>query len=198
MEIIMGILNLGRTGIIICMALAALSVASSHADEIDDILDIECVIESKAMNEAAMPLAPDTAAVSPRSAIAPRGNKGDLESRLRETERALSAALMEVKEMKAYCAAQEIRHRRDLQFSHYNMGCVYKASRKYDRAEKEFLAALEIAPDDPATHYNLGILYDDDLGKKDAARKHYKRFIALAPNDADVSKVREWLSLLGE
>ena len=78
----------------------------------------------------------------------------------------------------------------------YNIGCIYKAGRQYTRAEAEFLKALEIAPDDAGTHYNLGILYDDNLGDATKAIHHYKRFLELAPEDQDAPNVVEWMSAL--
>ena len=93
---------------------------------------------------------------------------------------------------------KEERHQAEMLYAHYNMGCVYKASRQYARAENEFLKALAIDPNDAAAHYNLGILYDDDLEQKDKARHHYQRFLELAPNDGDVATVQEWLAALGD
>ncbi len=78
----------------------------------------------------------------------------------------------------------------------YNIGCVYKATRQYARAEAEFMKALELAPNDPLIHFNLGVLYDDDLGNAAKARTHYERFLELAPDDPDVPKVTQWLSEL--
>jgi Flp pilus assembly protein TadD len=79
---------------------------------------------------------------------------------------------------------------------HYNMGCMYKLYKHFDKAESEFLSALRVAPDDPNIHYNLGILYDDDLGNKEGARKHYARFLELSQNEQDRAQVQEWLSSL--
>lgn len=78
----------------------------------------------------------------------------------------------------------------------YNIGCVYKASRMYQKAETEFLKALELAPGDPLIHFNLGVLYDDDLKNKEKARLHYSRFLEIAPDDPDASRVTTWLSEL--
>ena len=78
----------------------------------------------------------------------------------------------------------------------YNTGCIYKAGRQYDKAESEFLKALELDPDDPGVHYNLGILYDDSLGDAKKAKYHYKRFLALSPNDKDAPNVVEWMNAL--
>lgn len=174
--------TLARIGVVICVATAPLFNSTVCADEIDEILRIEGAVETarRAPEETAAP-----AAMAPRSAGSSTG-----------LEQQLSAAKEEIFQLKQLLRAQEERHRKELLFAHYNMGCVYKASRQYDRAEAEFLKALEIEPDDASVHFNLGILYDDDLGKKDKARTHYNRFIELAPNDKDVQQVQEWLALL--
>jgi tetratricopeptide (TPR) repeat protein len=78
----------------------------------------------------------------------------------------------------------------------YNIGCIYKAARQYTKAEAEFLKALDIAPDDPGTHYNLGILYDDNLGNAKKAIHHYQRFLELAPTDPDAPNVVSWMKAL--
>jgi len=77
--------------------------------------------------------------------------------------------------------------------AHYNMGCVYKACRLYKDAEKQFLKAIELDPSDAGAHYNLAILYDDDLKNKAKARQQFEAFLELAPNDPDAARVREWL-----
>ncbi len=78
----------------------------------------------------------------------------------------------------------------------YNLGSVYKAARQYDRAEAQFLKALEMKADDAPLHYNLGILYDDNLGDAKKARLHYERFLELAPSDPDAPNVIKWLKEL--
>jgi len=95
----------------------------------------------------------------------------------------------------ALASATESTRREKLTLA-YNIGCIYKAGRQYSKAEAEFHKALKYAPDDPAVHYNLGILYDDNLGDADKARHHYQRFLALAPNDTDAPRVVQWLSEL--
>ncbi len=182
MEAIMVDGTLGRLGIVICLATAPLFVSTVCADEIDEILRIESAVGGSRKAPAA---ASATVAAAPVMSTSGASQE-------------LSAAREEIFQLKQQLQAQEARHRTELLFAHYNMGCVYKASRNYDRAENEFLKALSINPDDASVHYNLGILYDDDLGKKAKARMHYNRFLELAPNDKDVQQVQEWLALLDD
>lgn len=86
--------------------------------------------------------------------------------------------------------------RRDRVRLSYNLACVYKASRQYEKAEEEFLKALALSPDDPGIHYNLGILYDDNLGDAAKAKVHYETFLELAPRDGDAPRVIQWLKEL--
>lgn len=115
---------------------------------------------------------------------------------LQKKEQELQAAMDEIARLRAW-----IEKIREVSLSeqatmHYNMGCMYKLYKQYAKAEKEFLKALKIFPDDPNIHYNLGILYDDDLRDKEAARKHYSRFLELSPSEEDRAQVQEWLSSL--
>jgi len=76
----------------------------------------------------------------------------------------------------------------------YNMGCIYRAIGEFEKAKDEFLKALKIDESDPGVHYNLGILYDDHLKDRQSAKYHFEKFLELAPNDKDASKVIEWLA----
>jgi len=113
------------------------------------------------------------------------GNDGVLKARDEEIAR-LRQALV---------AAQHANARERFALA-YNLGNIYKAARQYDRAEAQFVKALEMNADDPALHYNLGILYDDNLGNARKARQHYERFLQLAPNDPDAPNVVKWLKEL--
>lgn len=115
---------------------------------------------------------------------------------LQEKEMQLQAALDEIKRLRSWIKKIRAASEQDKAFFHYNMGCIYKFNKQYAKAEREFLQALQITPDNPDIHYNLGILYDDDLEKKDMARKHYERFIELTPVEKDRAQVAEWISSL--
>ncbi|MBN2300973.1 MAG: tetratricopeptide repeat protein [Lentisphaerae bacterium] len=82
------------------------------------------------------------------------------------------------------------REKRDM---HYNMGAIYAKEGQYHAAEKEYLNALRIDPTDASVHYNLGILYDDHLGDKQKAARHYRRYLKLNPHASDIDQVRSWL-----
>jgi tetratricopeptide (TPR) repeat protein len=108
----------------------------------------------------------------------------------------LAAARAEVKRLQDIAKRIVEANRREKKDMHYNIACVFRAGKFLDRAEEEFKKALAIDPDDAAIHFNLGILYDEDLKNTRRAREHYTRFLELAPEDPDAAKVREWLSSL--
>lgn len=60
-----------------------------------------------------------------------------------------------------------------------NIGLVYLNQQKYNKAVDFFLKALNVAPDNPETHYNLAVSYYR-MGKKMHSLKHYELFIEYA------------------
>jgi len=115
---------------------------------------------------------------------------------LQQKEVELQAALDEVARLRAWIQKISKASKSEQMKMHYNMGCMYKLYKQFKNAETEFLKALNLAPDDPNLHYNLGILYDDDLKVKAAAKKHYERFLELSTDEKDRATVQEWLSSL--
>lgn len=115
---------------------------------------------------------------------------------LAEKENQLQAALAENEALKNEIAQAKLSTLKEEFLVHYNLGCIYKVYRHFDKAEAEFLKALEIKPDDSASHYNLGILYDDDLGNKSKAAAHYKKFLEHSNDEVERAQVLEWLESL--
>ena len=65
---------------------------------------------------------------------------------------------------------------------------------KFVDAEKTYLQALLIAPDNGQLHFNLGILYELYLFRPEMALEHYRRFQTL--QKIPDSKVAGWIVLL--
>lgn len=82
------------------------------------------------------------------------------------------------------------RQQRDM---HYNMALVYAKEGKFRDAEREYLRALRLDPTDAESHYNLGILYDDEFNDKRRAAMHYRRYLKLNPHGQDADAVKGWL-----
>ena len=185
----------------LCVATTAVFVGELRSDEIDEILNIEKAVESARAPLPESVVAPVPAAPLP-AASKPAAAKPMTAATLIASQTPRDREIFELREengqLRELLEAQETRHREELFFAHYNMGCVYKASRQYTRAQSEFMKALQIKEDDAAVHYNLGILYDDDLDMADNAGVHYRRFLELATDDGDIHQVQEWLALLDE
>jgi len=78
---------------------------------------------------------------------------------------------------------------------HYNMGVVFANRGQFKEAEREYLRALRLDPADADTHYNLGVLYDQNLRKYRKAVSHYRRYLKLRPDAEDVNEVRIWMTM---
>jgi tetratricopeptide (TPR) repeat protein len=76
---------------------------------------------------------------------------------------------------------------------HYNMAVVYAKEGKFADAEQEYLQALRLDPSDAEIHYNLAILYDDELHDERRAALHYRKYLKLNPHGPDADAVRNWL-----
>ncbi len=193
-----------------CLLVAspALSAFAGDAEESqgDPDLSVEDIITAR-INRPAAVKSEAPASVSSAKSVAPsKPAKTRQTSTIPETKEFLSAleqkqaevneANMEIARLKDVIKRMVQANRNEQANMHYNMGCVYKAGRLYNKAESELLSALKLNPDDPAVHYNLGVLYDDDLNDKGKARKHYNEFLKLAPDDPDAAKVQEWLLVI--
>ena len=198
--------RMSKISLALCVATTALFVGELRSDEIDEILNIEKAVESARAPAPKRVVAPAPVASKPvtlkpaaaKPAAAKPVTAAALIARQTPHDRQIFELREENRQLRELLEAQETRHGEELFFAHYNMGCVYKASRQYTRAQSEFMKAMEIREDDAAVHYNLGILYDDDLEMAAEAGVHYRRFLELATDDGDIHQVQEWLALLDE
>jgi len=78
--------------------------------------------------------------------------------------------------------------------THSNLGEVYRRMKRFEEAEEAFLQALSHDDKYAEAQYNLGILYDNHLGNRQKAAKHYRKYLQLRPASADVVQVGKWLS----
>jgi len=77
---------------------------------------------------------------------------------------------------------------------YYNMGVVFANRGQFREAEREYLRALRQDPTDADTHYNLAVLYDQNLKQYRQAASHYRRYLKLRPNAPDSNEVRLWIA----
>ncbi|TYZ66886.1 hypothetical protein PybrP1_012921 [[Pythium] brassicae (nom. inval.)] len=78
--------------------------------------------------------------------------------------------------------------------SYVNMSVLLARSGRYDEALGFCVAALKLAPLDPALHRNIARVFES-LGRTSEALEHYQRALALAPNDSELAKRIALLSL---
>jgi tetratricopeptide (TPR) repeat protein len=93
---------------------------------------------------------------------------------------------------RARAEVMQVNNREKLDM-HYNMAVIYAKEGRVRDAEDEYLKALRLDPTDADIHYNLGILYDQDLKKTRKAAMHYRRYITLSPSSTDVDEVKSWI-----
>lgn len=64
---------------------------------------------------------------------------------------------------------------------------------QFKQAAAAYLRALRLRPDAADVHYNLGVIYDQELGDSRRAVRHYGDYLRLRPHAADSDQVRAWL-----
>ncbi len=77
---------------------------------------------------------------------------------------------------------------------HYNLGVFYTQNKEFERAVAEFEKAVELNPEDSASHFNLGYIYAEHLLNRPRAVTHFKQFLKLAKkDDKDVDWARRYI-----
>jgi tetratricopeptide (TPR) repeat protein len=79
---------------------------------------------------------------------------------------------------------------------HYNMAVFFTDNKQFERAEKEYLRALDFDPNNLKVHYNLGYLYAEDLDKKEKAAYHLEKYLQIDPDSKESEAVRSYLTTL--
>lgn len=76
---------------------------------------------------------------------------------------------------------------------HYNLGTIFLQNKQYKEAIREYEQVLELRPNDPETHYNLGVLYDDYVRDREKALYHYQKYLSVNPKAPDAKKVETYV-----
>ncbi|GAA3964435.1 tetratricopeptide repeat protein [Allohahella marinimesophila] len=71
--------------------------------------------------------------------------------------------------------------------AHHQLAVLARKRGDFETAERHYQAALEIQPDQPLYHRNIGILYDIYLGKPAVALEQYETYLDLVGEDEQVS-----------
>ncbi|MCK5528887.1 MAG: tetratricopeptide repeat protein [Kiritimatiellae bacterium] len=188
---------INKSYIFICCLLAGLVV---NAQEVDDMMQLESLFNldiqhsEVVSNKVAEAVVAEKNDVVPEKVVVQVAAVSQLSKD--ELELQLAAARGEIERLKGIVDRILVANRRERAKMQYNMGCLYRHGGHKLKAKEAFLAALKLNPSDSAIHYNLGILYEEDLKMPVKAHEHYKRFLELAPNDKDAGKVYEWMKAL--
>ncbi|MCK9594984.1 MAG: tetratricopeptide repeat protein, partial [Candidatus Omnitrophica bacterium] len=77
---------------------------------------------------------------------------------------------------------------------HYNLGVFYTKNKEYQRAMAEFEKTIELNPDDPYAHYNLGYIYAEYMVNRPKAIEQFRKFLQLCKTeDNDVDWVKKYI-----
>jgi tetratricopeptide (TPR) repeat protein len=75
----------------------------------------------------------------------------------------------------------------------YNLALLYIQLEAYDAAQEQLLEVLKVQPNYAPANYALGLVYARYPATTELARRYYRKFIELAPNDPSADSVRTWL-----
>src|SRR5207247_861213 len=75
-----------------------------------------------------------------------------------------------------------------------NYALALKSAGYIEDAVEQYKKVLDQNPNEPAAHLSLGGLYAREPATLALARKHYQRFVELAPNSPAAREVQRWLA----
>ncbi len=81
----------------------------------------------------------------------------------------------------------------DMRNARHNLALLYWDMQNREAAVREARAVLRVDPDYALAHYLLGHIYAQDPETLSEARRHYRRFLALVPDDPAAPAIRQWL-----
>jgi tetratricopeptide (TPR) repeat protein len=82
---------------------------------------------------------------------------------------------------------------RDAYHSLFRAGATLTDRSQARLAIKAYQRALKLRPDAAEAHYNLGVLYEQEMNNPRKAIYHYGEYLRLAPDAPDADQVRAWL-----
>jgi tetratricopeptide (TPR) repeat protein len=80
--------------------------------------------------------------------------------------------------------------KKEVAFTHYNLGVMFYQSGNYNQSLLEYQKALEALPDDARTHYGMALIYDEHKKNKEKAIHHYRKYLEIEPNAEDAAEVK--------
>ena len=82
----------------------------------------------------------------------------------------------------------------ELADTHYNMGVALTKRNDYVRAANEFRKTIELRPDDPEAHYNLGVIYAEHLPDRERAIAFFRKYLAINPKGESANWARQYIA----
>jgi nucleoid-associated protein YgaU len=76
---------------------------------------------------------------------------------------------------------------------YYIRGTKLREEKKHEEAVKAFETCLRLSPQSAQAHLQLALIYDETLDDPLVAVYHYRCFLDMRPDDANVEAVRGWL-----
>lgn len=125
-----------------------------------------------------------------------RKERGTADKRIQDMEKELAryaASVPSSKKRKEEGKAAGFLKDKQLLDMHYNLALAYNKTGMHAQERDEYLACLKIDPRDAYVHYNLAVLYDDNLNNNRKAVYHYQKYLELMPGDEDGARVKEWI-----
>lgn len=78
---------------------------------------------------------------------------------------------------------------------HYNLGVFYLKRKEHARALKEFRQALELRPEDPYVHFNIGYIYAEYIMDRQKAVEHFEKYLKYVGRQEDeLDWVRKYIT----
>jgi tetratricopeptide (TPR) repeat protein len=81
----------------------------------------------------------------------------------------------------------------DMESARYMLALVYRELGETPKALRELTTLVSQRPDHADAHLALGLIYREDGGNAPLARRHFTRYLELAPNGPSAREVGEWL-----
>lgn len=113
--------------------------------------------------------------------------------KLTKTNAAVNQVAQEAPSRFSAIAEENKALRRETADMHYNLSVFFTENRNWPRAVKELERSIEIFPDNPRAHYNLGYLYAEQFQHHQKALAHFNRFLQLSPHAKESEAVRSYI-----
>ncbi len=91
-------------------------------------------------------------------------------------------------------AREHQRLLRELADTHYNMGILFTKRKEFGQALKEFQKVIELRPDDPEAHYNVGVIYAEHIPDRERAMAFFRKYLAINPRGRNANWAKKYVA----